>query len=315
MKALAPAAVLTAGLLVPAAPAAAAEECTGLDFGRLLQCLGDARQPKHAVTVNGEIPLDVPIGPALSLKQARESFVRSGLVVTVPKGVTTGQGGTILLILSGGRLLAPESAVTRLDRGQVEALRQFGACGDGLCDAVTGKGTVPGRQLIDGRLASDLATQAVTVGPTGPVAQEKDDDGGGGPLKGLTLMLIALALGLAGVLAFAARRRLAAVGPQSPPPGPPPTRPDPPAPARKAPPPTVPLSGHRVHRTGARPPGRGRRATVRTDLHPQGYVELDRDLYRAAWADPDTAPPAEGQPVDVVRDPDSDVLLAYPPGY
>ncbi|WP_460370161.1 hypothetical protein, partial [Actinocorallia lasiicapitis] len=72
---------------------------------------------------------------------------------------------------------------------------------------------------------------------------------------------------------------------------------------------------HRARRPAVQPEGDRRRATVRTNLHPQGYVELDADLYRAAWADPDTPPPGEGRPVDVVQDPGADVLLAYPPGH
>lgn len=68
---------------------------------------------------------------------------------------------------------------------------------------------------------------------------------------------------------------------------------------------------------GAAPPtGRPRRATVRTDLHPQGYVEIDRSLYRAAWAQPDLPAPGRGRPVDVFQGTgsDSEILLAYPPG-
>ncbi|MGQ4384302.1 hypothetical protein [Streptomyces sp. SAS_270] len=56
-------------------------------------------------------------------------------------------------------------------------------------------------------------------------------------------------------------------------------------------------------------------ATVRTALHPQGYVELDRILYRAVWAEPGRPPPAPGGLVDVTdaRERDSDVLYAFPP--
>lgn len=59
-------------------------------------------------------------------------------------------------------------------------------------------------------------------------------------------------------------------------------------------------------------------ATVATDLHPQGYVEIDACLVRAVWAEPSEPPPGAGDPVDVGRpDPDDEnhdphVLLAFP---
>ncbi|MGD1219494.1 hypothetical protein AB9Q10_13860 [Streptomyces krungchingensis] len=62
-------------------------------------------------------------------------------------------------------------------------------------------------------------------------------------------------------------------------------------------------------------PGPARSAVVRTELHPQGYVEIDRVLYRAVWAEPGRPPPAPGGLVDVTdaRERDSDVLYAFPP--
>ncbi|MGW2781973.1 hypothetical protein ACWC3X_12105 [Streptomyces populi] len=62
-------------------------------------------------------------------------------------------------------------------------------------------------------------------------------------------------------------------------------------------------------------PGPARSAVVRTELHPQGYVEVDDVLYRAVWAEPDRPPPAPGGLVDVTEagERDSDVLYAFPP--
>ncbi|MDX3680724.1 hypothetical protein [Streptomyces scabiei] len=62
-------------------------------------------------------------------------------------------------------------------------------------------------------------------------------------------------------------------------------------------------------------PAHSRTAVVRTELHPQGYVELDRVLRRAVWAEPGRPPPAPGGLVDVTdaRERDSDVLYAFPP--
>lgn len=62
-------------------------------------------------------------------------------------------------------------------------------------------------------------------------------------------------------------------------------------------------------------PTHSRTAVVRTELHPQGYVELDRVLRRAVWAEPGRPPPAPGALVDVTdaRERDSEVLYAFPP--
>lgn len=71
---------------------------------------------------------------------------------------------------------------------------------------------------------------------------------------------------------------------------------------------------HRYRRVG-NVPGPARSAVVRTELHPQGYVELDRVLYRAVWAEPGRPPPVPGALVDVTdaREQDADVLYAFPP--
>ncbi|MFD5516430.1 hypothetical protein [Streptomyces sp. NPDC127066] len=62
-------------------------------------------------------------------------------------------------------------------------------------------------------------------------------------------------------------------------------------------------------------PGPARPAVVRTELHPQGYVEVEHVLYRAVWAEPGRPPPAPGGLVDVTEagERGSDVLYAFPP--
>jgi len=63
-------------------------------------------------------------------------------------------------------------------------------------------------------------------------------------------------------------------------------------------------------------PSDSRPATVCTELHPQGYVDIDRCLYRAVWAAPGEPVPAPGAAVGVARpaagSPDPEVLLAFP---
>ncbi|MCW8100528.1 hypothetical protein OG288_32865 [Streptomyces tauricus] len=57
-----------------------------------------------------------------------------------------------------------------------------------------------------------------------------------------------------------------------------------------------------------------RTATVRTGLHPQGYVELDHCLHRAEWTDSGTPPPAPGAPVDVTDRAGADPARTAPAG-
>lgn len=77
---------------------------------------------------------------------------------------------------------------------------------------------------------------------------------------------------------------------------------------------TTPAPRGHGRRVGA-VPGPARPAVVRTELHPQGYVEVDEVLYRAVWAEPGRPPPAPGGLVDVTEagERDSDVLYAFPP--
>jgi hypothetical protein len=69
------------------------------------------------------------------------------------------------------------------------------------------------------------------------------------------------------------------------------------------------------YRRTAIPSGPRRTATVRTELHPQGYVEIGGCLHRAVWADPDRPPPAPGGLTDVVKGTgrNAGILLAVPP--
>ncbi|MFC1401085.1 MULTISPECIES: hypothetical protein [Streptacidiphilus] len=98
--------------------------------------------------------------------------------------------------------------------------------------------------------------------------------------------------------------------------GGPPTVVDPPVPDRSV---RDPAGPDPVAAAPAVPrPAELHRATVATDLHPQGYVEIDDCLYRAVWSEPGEPAPDPGQPVEVgfpeVRgaDRDADVLLAFP---
>ncbi|MGW7207214.1 hypothetical protein [Streptomyces sp. NPDC054837] len=288
--------------LLPVVPAAATEDkCPG-DFSARLECW-----------TNRDDPVILTLDRALSLDgtdKARTEILRKiaghtdKLVVQVPAGVSTGEGGTVLLILADRerRLVDPDAKIDRLKPSTGEALKEFCTVPrKALCDLVAQKGEsdpVSGTLLIDKRLVTEH-----------PAYLAGSPDAAGGGLDDWLLPATAtvLALLLAALFLLVRRTRTAPVPATGPAPA-----------ARMADEPTRALrttparSGR--HRSG--PPGAATRpAVVRTDLHPQGYVELDRVLYRAVWADPGQAPPSPGSRVDVTDgpEPDSDVLHAFPP--
>ncbi|MCF2532639.1 hypothetical protein [Yinghuangia soli] len=80
-------------------------------------------------------------------------------------------------------------------------------------------------------------------------------------------------------------------------------RPGVPPPVAEAPavPPVPPSAPRTAYRARKVPGGTRRTATIRTRLHPQGYVELDHCLVRATWAEAEE-PPGVGESVDTVTD-------------
>ncbi|MET7568123.1 hypothetical protein ABZT04_06405 [Streptomyces sp. NPDC005492] len=282
------------GLLIavlPAGSAAADGDPCGKGFPARLDCWKDALDDGAVVTVTLNKPLDLDDG-----QQARPGL--GNLEVRVPAGVHTGQGGSALIVLAGHALVDPDAHIDGLDK---KTLAELGPCTSGLCRELRGH-TLTGRQLIAKKVGvADLGTHTFTVG-------EPKSKGYPLPLVlGLTAVLLLLLLGLllavrrsrapAVAMAGAAEVRSEETTAR--------LRPVPPAPAPTASP------GRRVGpRTGP-----SRTAVVRTALHPQGYVELDHVLYRAVWTEPDRTPPEPGAYVEVTdaREPDSDVLYAFPP--
>ncbi|MER6351533.1 hypothetical protein ABT186_06705 [Streptomyces sp. NPDC001634] len=293
-------AVVSAG-----AAAGADEPCAGTLPDRLRCWARSLDDGPVTVTLNRQLQFD-------GSKQDRTAAIdgaknhRGNLVVQVSAGASTGQGGTALLVLAGRRLVDPDARIDRLDPQTLTELK--GVC-DALCDlldATKHKGAMTGRDLIgknDGVI--DLTRYTYAVG--GPPSESSWSDTTRILLLALTGLLTVLLL----VLLFAVRRSRAPAAPgvgavsaaatsagadettallRT-------------APARSY--------GRRV---GPRS-GPARTAVVRTALHPQGYVELDRVLYRAVWAEPGQRPPAPGSVVDVTdgRLPDTDVLYAFPP--
>jgi hypothetical protein len=278
----------------------AVADCQG-DFSAKLRCWRErAGTGEREVTLGDPVRLDTPIG-GVDWAGYRDAFRRGRLSVSVPGGHESGAGGTVLLILAGERHVAPDSKVTTLPDQTIQSLR---AVCDDLCDivgAAAGRGpTVAGKALLDAHVASGVAAP-------------------GRPWGTVSLLALVLLLALLGALVLRTRARRArpaaaggAAGAVRPEPSPrqpePPPRADATAARRRA--------RHRPGRRVAVPPGPRRTAVVRSDLHPQGYVEVDRCLFRAVWADDQAPAPGMGAAVDVVQGAgsDSDILLALPPG-
>ncbi|XUL90708.1 hypothetical protein ACQ86D_32175 [Streptomyces galilaeus] len=277
--------------VIPAGPTAAAGADCGKDFPTRLDCWQAALDDGAEVTVT--LNKSVPFDAGRKVDQAVFRRALKNLRVEVPADVHTGQGGTVLLLLAGHALVDRDARIDRLD---TTTLNELGACTSDLCTALK-KSSLTGGQLIDKKLG-------VTE-----LGGHKSTDRTRLLLYALTAVLLLLLLGL--FLAVRRSRTPATATATTTTAGPNPAettarlRPVPPAPA---PPPSP---GRRV---GPRA-GPSRTAVVRTALHPQGYVELDHVLYRAVWAEPDRTPPEPGAHVEVTdaREPDSDVLYAFPP--
>ncbi|MEU6145909.1 hypothetical protein ABZ848_36905 [Streptomyces sp. NPDC047081] len=274
-------------------PASADEKCGG-DFRARLACWKSGLSDGLVgVTLRRELPLD-------GSKAGRATIIdgvlkqSENLEVQVPAGVTTGEGGTVLLMLvaQNHRLVDPKAVITPLSPGTRTELDNVCKQRQSFCDAVDGKGTLTGEDLVGKGVAT--RHHAYAVGSTG-------DDNGRDQwlLFGTATALILL---LAAFVLVVRRTRTAPAAPAAP---------AVPA-ARTADEPTRAL---RTSRAPSRRVGPTHPATLRTPLHPQGYVELDRVLYRAVWAESAEAPPPPGSRVDVADPPDpgSDVLYAYPP--
>ncbi|MGP9018917.1 hypothetical protein ACT1U9_10945 [Streptomyces sp. BR1] len=294
-------------LLVPATPAAAKDGCSG-DLAKRLDCWAGRVGTQDAVVVTLHTPLALDgKRDDWKISQRKSVFAEGPLVVLVPAGHATGAGGTLLLVLAGDRLVAPDAEITRLDAGTVTDLKNAGACPGKVCQLVDGTGrkgkALRGQDLLDAGLAAPLDKNTDSVGTA---------DGGSSPLLpalGTAALLLVL---LAAFVIVVRRSRgprpaYATVSPGSHAKQTPTHR----ATTETA---TVPAARRRTHgRDVGGPSGPSRTAVVRTELHPQGYVELDDCLYRAVWAEPEAPAPGPGARVEVTegRVRDAGVLYAY----
>ncbi|MFI0444544.1 hypothetical protein [Actinomadura sp. 6N118] len=272
-----------------------------------LKQVAAAKGDRVTTTLRAPLRIDKEFADPAGWNQVKQDLEGVDLVVSVPargqKGQpqVTGPGGTVLLILARKkehRLISPDITVSALGPETLKPLRDAGLCDD-ICDAVSNNTSPSARELIDNDLATDI----------------KNPDDGGPPIFWF-LVAFGVVLALLGWLLLMvrrgsgnARRPAYATEPAAHPerfqPTPTPTNqgrtPEPAGPAR--------WESRRI----PMPPGPKRTATVRTALHPQGYVELDRCLYRAVWADLVAPPPTLGDDVDVVEGTgkDADILFAF----
>lgn len=328
--------------LVPRGTASAVEPCTDPVVEKWLECWDERVQGNgpYVVTLNEKLSLVEPGRRQRTILKNRVQERRHQLVVEVPKGSRTGPGGTALLILAGGRMVHPDVTIDRVPAWAIDELREAGVCVPQLlCNLVTesGRDTQPlkGRKLIEDGLVADMSTHVEAIVPVSPdpgsTSRETSNpkpvpnpdpgpEASGYSTSTWTAFWMALLLGLlllAFVIVIRRSRGPVAVGHRAPPGRPAVGHTRAPAAVRAeerttrlrvAP---TPRHGRQV---GARP-AHARTAVVRTELHPQGYVEVDRVLHRAVWAEPGRPPPAPGSLVDVTdtHEQDSDVLYAFPP--
>jgi hypothetical protein len=298
--------------LLPAG-AVAADACDGKDFGGRLTCWSGAVTAENLVlvTLDDELPYN---GEAAARKDAentlRSNRSRMNLTVEVPAGGSTGGGGTVLLLLAGTGWIGQNTTIDKLPADALKDSQNRSVCSStvpGLkkvCDKLT-TGSLSGEQFLEDAPDAYHPQQSYSVA--------SDDKSGIDPLlilmtALLVILLAALVLAIRRSSRAAPRRALATAGGGT----------VPTAHTHAADEKTTHLRatpGPRYGRRVGNVPGPARSAVVRTELHPQGYVELDRVLYRAVWAEPGRPPPAPGGLVDVTdaRERDSDVLYAFPP--
>ncbi|MGX1885738.1 hypothetical protein [Streptomyces sp. NPDC055287] len=293
------------------------------------------------VTVGQRLNLgngDVRKGMERVVEAKRKPNVR---LVVVQTGRDSGPGGTVLLLLADGRAVVHQDAT--ISTPPPEVLRyadELGLCDGGrdrLCQLLKRPDGQPvhvkdvGLPESDPRTAPDeQAALKEARHPKGVEPQrllfpagEGADGTGIGPAGMVLLTLLAAGTALFALTVLRTRYVPGSVaGParaarSAPVPAFRPARIAGPVPALPQRPPrqSWPTGSAQPGAAGPRaePDGPVRPATVRTRLHPQGYVELDGWLYRASWAEPYLDPPDPEATVDVT-DRRPGILLAYAPG-
>ncbi|MFF0033944.1 hypothetical protein ACFYS7_38575 [Streptomyces avermitilis] len=308
------------------------------------QTAGEINSAESAGTlvVTVEQPLDGGEGNVLEgmtrvVNAKKDHRVR---LVVVQTGDDSGQGGAVLLLLADRHVFVSLRPVINPPPPKVvqraQELKLCDGDGAGLCGLLKGPEgqSVPMKKAgvpeADPRMAPNeqAALGKNTSDVIGRLTFPADEgtDGTGIGMAGMLLTLLAAGTAVLVLAVLRTRYRPAFVavpgrgtrpGPAAvpeaaswtaPTAGPPPVRP------RRPPHRTRPDDHAQARAAAPRavPDGPVRPATVRTSLHPQGYVELDGWLYRASWAEPHLVAPDPGATVDVT-DRRPGLLLAYAP--
>ncbi|MFF4233439.1 hypothetical protein [Streptomyces sp. NPDC001820] len=257
-------------------------------------------------------------------------------LVVVQTGLDSGPGGAVLLLLADSAVVPRDARVSTLPPDVLQSARKLRLCDrprDGLCQLLERRDGQPvqvetGLLGSDPRMAPDEKAALQKAGHLSNVEPHRlllpsgeDADGPGlGPAGMLLLTLLAAGAALFVLAVLRTRYRLPSVAGPAPTAWPAPvswpagTAGPMPAPPRRPPSRSWAADQAEPGPGGQRavPDGPVRPATVRTRLHPQGYVELDGWLYRASWAEPYLDPPAPDATVDV-SDRRPGLLLAYSP--
>jgi hypothetical protein len=312
---------LPLALLIALPPAATSAATSATDCGKNFQTQLDCWREQARQRAGQGKPLTVTLwqplqlddsARAMNLADYQDAFGQYRLAVSIPAGHTSGPGGTVLLILAGRRYVAPDSQVTTLLQQDLAVLGAV--CRDELCSVIgpaAAEPTVDGQALLDRRLALPLARSAKTK--QRPAPAPSPDPSPGFSWRTAFLVLLVGLLALLGVVVLLGRGLRLSTGSRSAGPAGRARPAGAAVPAGSGEPAGRPLR-RRYGRQVAIPPGPRRTAIVRTDLHPQGYVEVDRCLFRAVWANHQAPAPAPGASIDVVQGvgADADILLALP---
>jgi hypothetical protein len=272
----------------------------------------DAVGPQGAVVVEVLTPATLDDRAVAGLAGIAGARAHGSLVVWLEDQRGGGPGGALLFALASVRLAYPGAAAAA--HRVATAIPTLGPGCQGRCAQVVHSRLASPSQAAYPTLTAYIAAQHVRPQIAGVLGSPPGNpaSSGGFPLSGIALIVI-LAIGAAigWYLALRGKKRPPASLPErvnrpsgshvQSPEGPGPTGRDPVARPARLDPPTPAVTGQAAPHEG----------WVRTELHPQGYIELGGCLYRVTWAGPPELRPEMGELVQVARD-RAHGLVAFP---